>query len=342
MVAHRESPGALRTVTLVVYIVSSAISLLSFLYGLLIIYLKPAIWKNCIFKILVVVQIINCLRFIFRASLTLVKVHSAFGCRVLLFLNNVTAVLPVYLGVYCVLYLQLLVIHRVPLEKRWPRIVLLTTGVVFSVVPSIPGLFISRRNLEVKDFCSSWHIPGNKLYKLITLTYSIWVYGAGLVGLASVLVTTIYIFRTSKATKSVLLPTERAYGIGDITECGIGRTALLQKLLRSIVWFPLMPIVSLWFNTILFSIHHFTQQAPIWMDYVNVSLLALESVVMFIALVVNPSGVYVVRSRFHQTRLRSSTLTKPEHCSSQISQLYQASSAELTGTTDSEPDLSDT
>ncbi|KAJ1851965.1 hypothetical protein LPJ73_002921 [Coemansia sp. RSA 2703] len=77
---------------------------------------------------------------------------------------------------------------------------------------------------------------------------------------------------------------------------------MLNQSLRNIIWFPITPIVSLWLNAALISVHYYTRHSYIWLEFVNVVLLGLQSVLLAIALVVNPSVRYVMIDRLRKQR----------------------------------------
>ncbi|KAI8325911.1 hypothetical protein GQ54DRAFT_307902 [Martensiomyces pterosporus] len=285
-----------RKYSLGVYVSSAVISLIAFFYGLLVAHIRPGIWKSSIFKILIVVQASNCLRFVFRILGTQADITAEFGCRAVLYLNNIFAIIPVYLSVYCVVYLQLVVVHKVSTKKRWPRILLLTICMVCSLGPNMTLLFISHRSYGIASFCRTPDIPGHRFYWVTIVCSKVWMYFPGAVGIVSMTAVSIYILRTSWDAKQAQQATESEYGAWSSTK-RCGSRGMLHRTLVSIVWFPLTPVVALWFNVILFSVRYYKKRAYVGAEFVSVGLLALQSVFLAIALVVNPLVMDAVRTK---------------------------------------------
>ncbi|KAJ2799461.1 hypothetical protein H4R21_003539, partial [Coemansia helicoidea] len=104
----------------------------AFVYGVTLAILQRRVWRNYIVRVMIVAQFFNCARFVSREFMVNVPLETGLACRVVLFLNDCFSLLPVNLCVYCVVYLQLVVIHNVSLELRWPRVVALTLASVMS------------------------------------------------------------------------------------------------------------------------------------------------------------------------------------------------------------------
>ncbi|KAJ2457599.1 hypothetical protein GGF42_002580 [Coemansia sp. RSA 2424] len=196
--------------------------------------------------------------------------------------------LPVNLCIYCVIYLQLVVFHRVSPAKRWPRACLLTAGVVMSIVPISMYLFIRSRAVDLDSFCDLKKIPTRRQYIFIICILAIWEYLAGAIGVISILTLGYYIIRTRRETKRALYASTQYYGPSDAV-CRNTNPELLNQTLRSIIWFPITPIISLWLNILLLSVNYYKNRVYIWLEFVNVVLLALQSFFLGAALVVNPS-----------------------------------------------------
>ncbi|KAI8325910.1 hypothetical protein GQ54DRAFT_253924, partial [Martensiomyces pterosporus] len=205
----------------------------------------------------------------------------------MLYLNNIFAIIPVYLCVYCVVYLQLVVIHKVSTKKRWPRILLLTICMVCSFGPSITLLVIPHKEAGIDSFCKIPDIPGERDYWVTIVSSLIWLYIPGIIGVISMVVVSIHILRTSSEVRRAQQDAEFFYGLWYSNE-GYKNADMLNRTLVSIVWFPLTPIVALWLNVLLFSVRYYKKRVYIGAEFVNVALLTLESVFLAIALVVNP------------------------------------------------------
>ncbi|KAJ1959003.1 hypothetical protein GGI12_004568, partial [Dipsacomyces acuminosporus] len=77
---------------------------------------------------------------------------------------------------------------------------------------------------------------------------------------------------------------------------------MIGRILISLVWFPLTPIASLWFITILHSIHYYRQKLYPISEFVSIGLLGLQSIFLAIALVVNPYVIDVFRHRHNRSQ----------------------------------------
>ncbi|KAJ2895395.1 hypothetical protein IWW38_002317 [Coemansia aciculifera] len=279
---------ALKSFSIFMYVFSSTISLCAFCYGLFIGHHKPSIWRSSIFRVLMVAQVLNFVRFILRPVTTYIKIHSGFGCRALLFFNNATTILPVNLCIYCVIYLQLVVFHKVSPAKRWPRALLLTMSVAVSVIPISMYLFLSPSLAGVDSFCNLKKIPDRKQYVFIICVLAIWEYLAGAIGVVCILVLVFRIAITRRETKRALHASAQYYGPSGSVQRNTN-PELLNQTLRSIIWFPITPIISLYLNILLLTISYYTREDHLSLEFINVVLLALQSYFLAIALVLNPS-----------------------------------------------------
>ncbi|KAJ2895397.1 hypothetical protein GGI21_002116 [Coemansia aciculifera] len=250
-------------------------------------------------------QALNFIRFILRPVAIYSSIQSDFGCRMLLFLNNATTILPVNLCIYCVIYLQLVVFHKVSPTKRWPRVLLLTVGVFISVVPISLYLFIHGRAIDLDSFCHLKQIPTRKQYIFIISVLAVWEYLAGAIGIISILTLIYFIARTRRETKRALHASAQYYGPSD----AIGRNThpeLLHQTLMSIIWFPITPIISLWLNILLLTVNYYKNRIYVWLEFVNVVLLALQSFFLAAALIINPSVRYAHAEHRRQKRIEKS------------------------------------
>ncbi|KAJ2721074.1 hypothetical protein GGI07_004217 [Coemansia sp. Benny D115] len=293
--------ASLRSFSLAIYVVAASIPFLVFIYGLVIVYLRPRVWRISIFRVLLVAQVLNCARFIVRPISIFVSIHKHFNCRLILFANNVLAILPVNLTVYCVLYLQLVVIHKVSPNKRWPRVSLLVLSVVVSVVPTFMIMVLPARVAGVEDFCELMTISSHKQYVFIITTVAIWEYLPGFIGIFSALIIFAHIVRTKRETKRAMRMSSQYYGSTIAVHLN-SHPDMLQQSLRNIIWIPITPIISLWLNIVMFSVNYYTRHTYIWLEYINVCLLGLQSVLLSIALIVNPGARYVVSDCIRKRR----------------------------------------
>ncbi|KAJ2729562.1 hypothetical protein IW152_005580 [Coemansia sp. BCRC 34962] len=302
------SQRSLKSFSIFVYAFSSTVSFGAFCYGLFIVYIRPNIRRSSIIRVLIVAQALNCIRFILRPVTTFSNVHSDFGCRALIFLNNATTMLPVNLCIYCVIYLQLVVFHKVSPTNRLPRALLLTAGTAVSVVPISMYLFLDPSTAGIDSFCNLKKIPDHKQYVFVICVLAIWEYLAGAVGVICILVLMVRIIRTRRETKRALLASAQYYGPSDAVQRNTN-PELLNKTLSSIIWIPITPIISIWLNIFLLTISYYKRRVYTWLEFINVLLLALQSFFLAIALVINPSVRYAYTEHVKQRRTKKEAPT---------------------------------
>ncbi|KAJ2028827.1 hypothetical protein IWW57_001980 [Coemansia sp. S610] len=100
-----------------------------------------------------------------------------------------------------------------------------------------------------------------------------------------------HIIRARNKTASLLHESAQFYGPSDAVYRNTN-PELLNKTLRTVIWFPITPIISLWLNMLLVSVYYYKQRVYMSLEFINVILLALQSFFLAIALVVNPSVRY--------------------------------------------------
>ncbi|KAJ2805758.1 hypothetical protein H4R20_001964 [Coemansia guatemalensis] len=274
--------------TLIIFIISSFVSLVAFLYGLVVVYFQRHVWQSPIIRVVIVAQIINSIRFVLRIVGTFVNIGADFGCRMVLFLNYVFSTLPVNLCIYCVVYLQLVVLHKLSPDKRWPRVVALTIAVVLSIVPTTMILVLPARLAGTNTFCHLHRITNHQQYVFTICTVAIWEYLPGVFGIISVSILGIHIIRTQRETQRALQASLEYYGALQLGSRE-GNPDMLHRTMINIIWFPITPIISLWLNMILISVAYYKQRTYLWLEYINTVLLGLQSVLIGVALVVNPT-----------------------------------------------------
>ncbi|KAJ2807872.1 hypothetical protein H4R21_000304 [Coemansia helicoidea] len=268
-------------------IVSAAFSLVMFAYGVTLSILQPRVLRNSIIRVMIVVQLLNCLRFIFRILLIDAKLRTEASCRVILFMSEALSLLPVNLCVHCVLYLQLVVIHKLSSDLRWPRALILTTASVISLVPPSFVLYFPPHIYGKKSACTIGWIPNRKLYNFFFYAYGAWAYLSGGVGLISVTVIAMHLVRTRRATRRAL-QSSAASESPSLSVEPVGPTDILSRTLLAIVWFPITPIISLWFNAMLVTISYHKQRLYKPLEVINLVLLCLQSVLLGVPLLMNP------------------------------------------------------
>ncbi|KAJ2716781.1 hypothetical protein H4R19_000428 [Coemansia spiralis] len=283
-----DSTGYLQAFTLALYIISAFISLAAFVYGVTLSYLQRQVWRNAIIRVMVIAQFFNCLRFIFLLLVTNATLTTESACRVALFMADAMSLLPVNLCVYCVVYLQLVMIHNVSPELRWPRVVALTTATLLSVVPPSPTLYISPRVIGRASFCDMGAIPTSKEYAYSRYTYVAWAYLPGVIGTFSVLTIAVHLVRTRRALRNAMQASTEQYG-PSLSVARVGHTETLHQALITIIWFPITPIIALWFNAILYTVAYYKWKTYRTLECINVILLCLQSLLLGLPLIVNPT-----------------------------------------------------
>ncbi|KAJ2674269.1 hypothetical protein IWW42_001769 [Coemansia sp. RSA 1085] len=305
------SSRALNTFTIVKFSASATISMAAFIYGLALVYVQPRVWHSPIVRIVIVAQVINSLRFVFRLIAIFADVNADFGCRVLLFLNNVFSILPVNLCIYCVVYLQMVIIHKVSPQKRWPRIVTLSIATAVSVIPTSWFLFWPAHRVNAKSFCHLSRITNYKFYHFLIATVFIWSYLPGFIGMLSILCIVMHIIRTRRKTRQVLQESNEAYGPSRDMQRPVGDN-MLHRTIINIIWFPIVPIISLWFNVVLISVVYYKRRTYMWLEYINVVLLGLQSIFLAVALAVNPIARSAAAEYWHKRQQQKYALLETE------------------------------
>ncbi|KAJ2510396.1 hypothetical protein H4217_007891 [Coemansia sp. RSA 1939] len=334
---NRQNQGTIPTLVgtgflvtaLVVYITSAVVSLLIFLYGLILVWLQPSIWKNRIARIIIIVQLLNCMRFVIRIIASFVVIKTEFGCRAILFVNNVLALLPVNLCIYCVLHLQLVIIHKVSPQKRWPTIVLISLAIGIAIIPASAFLYTPPSRLDITSYCNIPKLVQRKYYIFLVLTISVWQYFSGIVGAISVTIIGIHIVKTRKSSRRILALSLYAYH-PSYNVIAQSKSKMLHRALLTIIWYPVTPIVSLWLNTIIYTVSYYRRTTFNGLEYVNVVFLGLQSVLLGIALIVNPT-IRDAYKRQIKSRLKNHKGKNKERLVSSSRPLWQDSSNTLHG-----------
>ncbi|KAJ2716962.1 hypothetical protein H4R19_000314 [Coemansia spiralis] len=237
---------------------------------------------------MVIAQLFNCLRFIFRIVVTNVTLTTESACRFIFFMSDATLLLPVNLCVYCVVYLQLVVVHNVSPEMRWLRVVALTTATLLSAAPPSLTLYILPRVIGRDSFCDRGDIPTTKEYTYGMYSYIAWTYLPGVIGTFSVLTIAVHLVRTRRAIRHALQAPAEQYG-PSLSVARVGHIETLQQVLITIIWFPITPIISLWFYAIRYTVAYYTQRTYRSLEFINVILLCLQSLLLGLPLIVNPT-----------------------------------------------------
>ncbi|KAJ2396395.1 hypothetical protein GGF41_008606 [Coemansia sp. RSA 2531] len=149
-------------------------------------------------------------------------------------------------------------------------------------------LFLDPSTAGVDSFCVLRRIPNHQQYVFIICVVAIWEYLAGIIGVLSITALLIHIIQEQKRTERLLRETAQHYGPSNAVSRNTD-PELLNRTLRTVIWFPITPIIALWLNVILFSVYYYKQRVYMSLEFINVILLGLQSFFLAIALVVNPS-----------------------------------------------------
>ncbi|KAJ2844001.1 hypothetical protein IWW36_005350, partial [Coemansia brasiliensis] len=127
------------------------------------------------------------------------------------------------------------------------------------------------------------------------------------IGMISISCIAVHIVRTRRKTRQVLQESNGVYGSSqDLRQPGRGN--LLHRTIINIIWFPIVPILSLWFNVVLISVFYYKKRTYAWLDYINVVLLGLQSILLAVALVVNPITRTAMSEYWRKRRQQKNTL----------------------------------
>ncbi|KAJ2778268.1 hypothetical protein GGI15_004230 [Coemansia interrupta] len=153
----------------------------------------------------------------------------------------------------------------------------------------------------IDSFCDLQEYSDYTQYVFLICTVVVWEYLPGIVGIISVSIIIVHIIRAKRETKKAMRTSSQFYGTTRAVHLQ-SHPDMLNQSLRNIIWFPITPIVSLWLNAALISVHYYTGRSFKWLEFVNVVLLGLQSVLLAIALVVNPSVRYVMIDHLRKKR----------------------------------------
>ncbi|KAI7830104.1 hypothetical protein BX661DRAFT_181081, partial [Kickxella alabastrina] len=176
-------------------------------------------------------------------------------CRIFVFLSLILAMSPLALSVFCILYFQVILLHNIPLTTRWPRVTMVIGTLAISLVPEMFTLFIPPHMVGMQTYCDYNKTPGKKLFIFQ------WLVILALLG------------ATIKRSHEVQsgMSTGMTFQTSDCSDCSSARSlnilvsdvvkdnrcnrrqssnSVVAHTMRSIVWFPIAPIVCLGFNTV--------------------------------------------------------------------------------------------
>ncbi|KAJ2486558.1 hypothetical protein IWW37_005578 [Coemansia sp. RSA 2050] len=166
-------------------------------------------------------------------------------------------------------------------------------------------LFLDPSTAGIDSFCELKLISNHRQYVYVICAVAIWQYLAGIIGVLSIVALLVHIIRARKQTARLLHESAQYYGPSGSVQRN-ANPELLNKTLRTVIWFPITPIISLWLNMLLLSVYYYKQRVYMSLEFINVMLLALQSFFLAIALVVNPSVRYAYSEQAKQRQREKS------------------------------------
>ncbi|KAJ2857807.1 hypothetical protein J3B02_000746 [Coemansia erecta] len=258
-------------------------------------YRRRELLKMTIFRVITALQLLEVFDSIFNLLTLYVNPSRNANCRVLVFFSLVLAISPLVLSVFCILYFQIILIHNIPLRRKWPRIMMATGSVAVSLVPPMFTLFIPAETAGINSYCDYLAAPNSRLFVFKWLVFYIWATLAIFAGIFSMLTMLTFITRRSRAaschlsldgfghlddtnTESTLL---NANVVSDVIKDNRNKrrqshTRVVIQTLRSVIWFPIAPIVCLGFNTVYSIVWYRTKRE-------NNVIFVIDRVLQFLA-----------------------------------------------------------
>ncbi|KAJ1941017.1 hypothetical protein EC988_006873 [Linderina pennispora] len=182
-----------------------------------------------------------------------------------------------------------------PKSARWIRISMVIVCAALSVVPECFPLFIPPSAVGIQSYCNYREAPSTKLFVFKWFTCYVWVLLATIVGIVSMAITLVTIARRSN---DVIVEA----GLSDSTlymEQRRHRTSVLVvRTLKSVVWFPVIPIVALGFTTAYSIVQYKTGRRTHAMDVADQVLQFLQVPFMAMTFYASPP----VRRAFSEWR----------------------------------------
>ncbi|KAJ1957654.1 hypothetical protein EC988_000722 [Linderina pennispora] len=267
----------------IMYSIDMVVSLSTFCVGLWLSRRRSYLLKMPVFQAVLVLQAIMIVRSTIEITASTTSPTTEAGCRVLLFISLCFAMLPAYLCNFCLIYLQISLLHRRLATRRWPKVLLVLMCVVPAVVPEVFILIIPTKQAGLESFCAYDTVPNTRLYAFKWFVFNIWVVLAGTIGFVSMLVSVIHIHRSSSGLR------DQTTESSSNPSSGTRRQArLTNRILLSVVWFPLVPIVSMYFNIIHNTLRYVYQREFPGVDKADSVLQFLQALFVALAFFVSP------------------------------------------------------
>ncbi|KAJ1823784.1 hypothetical protein LPJ60_001289 [Coemansia sp. RSA 2675] len=220
---------------------------------------RRELYHMTIFRIILSIQVFSFLNSLFNLLGVFISPHTSSQCQGYVFVSTILQVSPLYLSVFTILYFQAILIHDIPLRRKWPRIALSLGTILFSLVPSMFTLIIPPRTAGMQTYCEYKDPPSTRLFVFKWLVMYIWITIAIVIGIYSMARMVIVIVKRSReACRHMSRPpsaTESAEGVSTLAKENRRRrrrssNLIIAKALSSVIWFPITPIICLGFNTV--------------------------------------------------------------------------------------------
>ncbi|KAJ2818800.1 hypothetical protein GGI24_004989 [Coemansia furcata] len=218
---------------------------------------RRELYHMTIFRIILAIQIFLALKSIFNILSIYIDPQTNGQCRVYVFFSIVLSVSPLYLSVFCILYFQAILIHDIPLTRKWPRLALAAGTTLFSLVPALFVLVIPARKAGMSSYCEYMAPPSTRLFVFKWLVMYIWISLAILIGLYSIVrMMVVIVCRSREACQQMSLPSSQStQGISSLAKEARRQrrrssNLIIARALSSVIWFPIAPIICLGFNTV--------------------------------------------------------------------------------------------
>ncbi|KAI9470352.1 hypothetical protein BX667DRAFT_501952 [Coemansia mojavensis] len=257
-------------------------------------------------RVIFLLQVLEALKCIYNLIGINVDMNNDAGCRVFVFFMLVLLSAPLNLSVFCILHLWSVLTQKICPSR--PRKLAIAILVVYSILPQLFTLFIPPKVAGMDSYCEFSNNPGRRLFIFKWLIFYVWV-GlaciAGIVGVSSVI---FVIKKRSKGVRqricseSTLVPqsessasAEAAFAINSQVSkpsAQLGRRgslSVIAKTLQSMIWFLVVPIVYLGFNTVLSIVWYCKGRISLTEAIVDKILQFLAAPLFALSFYVNPS-----------------------------------------------------
>ncbi|KAI8322730.1 hypothetical protein GQ54DRAFT_310698 [Martensiomyces pterosporus] len=279
----------IRTLQLTLFSVDLVVALVTLLLCIWLSEKRRELLNVTVFRVIFVLQFLGVAKGAVELAIILTDPRSNSKCRWLTYLSHIVSMGPLYLSVFCTLYFQLLLVNNVPPSRLWPKRVMVAGTLVFSLVPESFILFISPKTVGITTYCQYAHTFNTRIFVFRWLVSYIWVILASVIGVGSITATLISIVRKyRKVSSEITMSTMPIDAIYTSDQLRRSSSTLVVKTLVSIVWFPIMPIVSLWLAITYSIVRYKTQQDILAMDVLNNVFQFLEVPVMAMTFYTSP------------------------------------------------------